>query len=72
MAHGTIIRIQQGRGFGFISPEDGTDDLFFHRSAVAGLVFDQLQERQRVEFDVGPDPRNPSRTRAENVRLIEP
>lgn len=71
MAQGTIKSIRDDRGFGFIAPDGATKDVFFHSSAVEGRIFDQLREGQRVEFEVGEDPRNPGRERAENVRLIE-
>jgi len=71
MASGTIASLRD-RGFGFIMPDgaSGRGDLFFHRSAVAETSFDQLREGQRVSFDEEPDPRDPSRRRATNVRLI--
>lgn len=71
MAQGTIKRINSDRGFGFIAPDGANQDVFFHMSSVEGLSFDQLREQQRVEFEVGSDPRNPGRSRAEHVRLIE-
>lgn len=71
MARGTIKTIREDRGFGFITPEGESEDLFFHMSAVTGTNFEQLREGQSVEFDLGTDPRNPTRTRAENVRLSE-
>lgn len=65
MAEGTIKRIT-GKGFGFI--ENGTaQDLFFHSSSVTGVSFEELQEGQRVSYDVGEGPKGP---RAENVRVI--
>lgn len=72
MASGTIASLRD-RGFGFIMPDGATGrgDLFFHRSAVAETSFDQLREGQRVSFDQAPDPRDPSRQRAINVRLVE-
>lgn len=70
MTQGTIARINSDRGFGFIAPDGGSQDLFFHQSAVEGRGFDQLQEGQRVEFEAGTDPRNPGRSRAEQVRPI--
>ena len=72
MASGTIASLRD-RGFGFILPDGATGrgDLFFHRSAVAETSFDQLREGQRVSFDQAPDPRDPSRQRAINVRLVE-
>ena len=68
MANGTIARLERGRGFGFIKPQAGDADLFFHTSALQGLVFDDLREGQTVEFEAEKDPRNPSRSRAVNVR----
>ena len=71
MAQGTIKTIRDDRGFGFIAPDGGAPDLFFHSSAVEDPTFDELREGQRVEFQSGPDPRNPSRSRAEHVRLTQ-
>jgi CspA family cold shock protein len=70
MAQGTIKTIRDDRGFGFITPDNGARDIFFHRSAVEGGQFDMLREGQRVEFQEGPDPRDPQRQRAEQVRVI--
>jgi CspA family cold shock protein len=70
MTQGTIKTIRDDKGFGFIKPDDGANDVFFHSSALEYGVFDQLQQGQRVAFTAGPDPRNPSRTRAEKVELI--
>ena len=66
-----IIKSLRDRGFGFIARDQQgprTDALFFHRSAVEGDGFDGLREGQRVSFDVAPDPRDPTRRRAVNVR----
>ncbi len=71
MAQGTIQRINSERGFGFIAPDGGNKDLFFHRSAVEGPSFGQLQEGQRVAFEAGADPRDPARMRAEHVKPVE-
>ena len=65
MAEGTIKRLTD-KGFGFISTGEGKD-VFFHMSACQGIQFDQLQEGQRVSFEIGQGPKGP---RAENVRLI--
>jgi CspA family cold shock protein len=72
MASGTIASLRD-KGFGFIMPDGATGrgDLFFHRSAVAETSFDLLREGQRVSFDEAPDPRDPSRRRAVNVRLVD-
>lgn len=69
MATGTIVTIRDDKGFGFISPSNGSgNDLFFHRSAVTDVQFEDLRDGQEVTFDEEPDPRNPSRQRAVNVR----
>jgi len=65
MSEGKIKRITD-RGFGFIEPNDGGEDMFFHMSSCSGVEFDDLQEGQSVEFEVGQGPKGP---RAENVRL---
>jgi cold shock protein len=70
MTQGTIRSLRTDRGFGFITPDAGGEDLFFHTSAVADRGFDQLRDGQRVEYAAGVGPRNPQRTRAEDVRLI--
>ena len=62
-------RLKRERGFGFIRPEGASDDVFFHSSALQGLVFDQLNEGQTVEFEKQPDERDPRRSRAVNVRV---
>ena len=71
MASGTIASLRD-RGFGFIMPDGaGRGDLFFHHTALSGTGFDQLREGQRVSFEEAPDPRDASRKRAVNVRLVE-
>lgn len=72
MASGTIASLRD-RGFGFILPDGAArnNELFFHHSAVAETTFEQLREGQQVSFDEAPDPRDPTRRRAVNVRLVE-
>lgn len=69
MASGKIVRLIRERGFGFIQATGATEEVFFHRTAVADGDFDQMREGQGVEFDIEPDPRNPRRSRAANVRV---
>ena len=69
MAQGTIKTLRDDRGFGFIAADGESADLFFHSSAVEHPTFDELREGQRVEFVSGQDPRNPTRQRAEHVRV---
>jgi CspA family cold shock protein len=68
VAKGEIKRLERSRGFGFIRPEGASEDIFFHSSALQGLVFDQLNEGQTVEFEKQADDRDPRRSRAANVR----
>ena len=65
---GKIRRLIRERGFGFITTEDG-EDVFFHRSALAGEDFDALEEGTSVEFDLERGPKGP---RAMNVRVGDP
>ena len=71
MATGTITRLVRDRGFGFIQVEGRTEEVFFHTSSVEQPTFDELNEGQKVEFEVEPDPRQPQRSRASHVRLAE-
>ena len=65
MATGTIKKLVSDRGFGFIAQSDGTD-LFFHRSSVSGVSFDELSEGQTVNYEKAMDPRR-NKENAEKV-----
>jgi CspA family cold shock protein len=52
MATGTVKFFDATRGFGFIQPEDGSKDVFVHKSAVEAAGMRTLTEGQRVSFDV--------------------
>ena len=56
MAIGTINKLINDRGFGFIQQSEGAD-IFFHRSAVSGTSFDALSEGQTVSYEKAIDPR---------------
>ena len=61
---GSIVR-KRDEGYGFIKPEDGSKDVFFHASALVDITFDELTEGEAVMFDVEQGPKGPA---AANVR----
>lgn len=67
MPTGTVKWFSDEQGYGFITPDDGGNDLFVHHSAIAGAGFKSLAEGAKVEFEVqeGPKGRN-----AIDVRVI--
>ena len=66
MTTGTVKWFNPEKGFGFITPEDGPD-VFVHFSAIQGDGYRNLEENQKVEFDVSQGPKGPQ---AGNVRPI--
>lgn len=64
---GTVKWFNDDKGFGFITPEDGSKDCFVHHSAIQGSGFKSLEEGVRVEFDVVQSPKGPA---AENVSKV--
>jgi CspA family cold shock protein len=61
---GTVKWFNDSKGFGFITPEDGSKDCFVHHSAIQGSGFKSLSEGERVEFEVVQGQKGPA---AENV-----
>jgi len=68
MATGTVKWFNDAKGFGFITPEDGSADLFAHFSAIQADGFKTLQENQRVSFDATTGPKGPQ---ASNIRAAD-
>ena len=66
---GTVKFFNLSKGFGFITPTDGSKDLFVHSSGIQGDTGQRpLSEGQKVEFEVTEGPKGP---RATNVRVVE-
>jgi CspA family cold shock protein len=60
MATGTVKWFNESKGFGFIAPDDGGDDLFVHFSAIQGGGFKTLAEGQKVSFETEQGPKGPA------------
>ncbi len=66
MITGKVKWFDDAKGFGFISPLDGSKDVFVHHSSIGGSGFKSLAEGQQVTFDVKQGPKGPS---AVNVQI---
>ncbi|GAB3476201.1 cold-shock protein [Amycolatopsis cihanbeyliensis] len=62
MTQGTVKWFNAEKGFGFISPDDGSADVFVHYSEIRGNGFRSLDESARVEFETGQGNRGPQAT----------
>jgi CspA family cold shock protein len=51
MPQGTVKWFNSEKGYGFIQPDDGSDDLFVHYSGIAGGGFKSLEEGQKVSYE---------------------
>ncbi|MEZ0353340.1 cold-shock protein [Mycobacterium sp. pR1184] len=59
MTQGTVKWFNSDKGFGFIAPDDGTNDVFVHHSEIQGGGYRSLEENQRVQFEVNQGPKGP-------------
>ena len=64
MSVGTVKWFNEAKGFGFITPQEGGEDIFVHFSAIKGEGFRTLREGQKVNFEVT---RGPKGLQASNV-----
>ena len=62
MSTGTVKWFNASKGFGFIQPDDGGDDLFVHHSEIKMEGYATLDENQKVEFEVGEGKKGPCAT----------
>jgi CspA family cold shock protein len=67
MATGTVKWFNDSKGYGFIQPDDGGNDLFVHFSAIQSDGFKTLYEGDKVEFNVEDDPRGKGKRAAQVV-----
>ena len=65
---GTVKWFNDSKGFGFITPEDGSKDCVVHHSAIQGKGFKTLAEGQRVEFEIVQGQKGPA---AQNVVALD-
>ena len=69
MTVGIVKFFNVQKGFGFISPDDGSPDVFVHISAIERAGMTTLNEGQRVSFDIVTDPRK-GKTNAQNLKAV--
>ena len=67
MTTGTVKWFNDAKGFGFISPSDGSKDVFVHFSALQGDGFKTLAEGAQVEFEITQGEKGPQ---AQDVRVV--
>ncbi len=62
MSNGTVKWFNASKGFGFISPDGGGEDLFVHHSEIRTQGYASLDEGQKVQFDIGQGKKGPCAT----------
>jgi cold shock protein len=67
MAQGTVKWFDGDKGYGFITPDEGGEDLFVHYSEIAGRGFRSLEEGEKVSYEVGQGRKGPQ---AQNVSKV--
>ena len=70
MNNGTVKWFNSEKGYGFISNDDGGEDVFVHFSAIQADGYKSLTEGQKVTFDADPDPKDSNKLGAGNVQVV--
>jgi len=70
MATGVVKWFNDSKGYGFITPDEGTKDLFVHFSNIAGDGFKSLTEGAKVEFEPGEGQKGPEATQVEATTAV--
>ena len=68
MATGTVKWFNDAKGYGFISPADGGEDLFVHHTGIAGSGFKSLSEGAKVEYEPAEGPKGLQATNVVEIR----
>ncbi len=67
MAEGTVKWFNSTKGYGFVTPDDGSPDVFVHYSAIEGTGYRELAEGERVEFDATAGAKGPQATKVRRL-----
>ena len=70
LANGTVKFFNQSRGFGFVTPEDGSKDVFVHVTALEAAGIPSIDEGDKITFDIEDDQRGRGK-QATNVKLAQ-